>query len=60
MSSSKSGHKKDQPKSGPHRPKSDVSHWIEKYIQSHLDGNKTLKKLYGDIILKLGGKIPKL
>jgi hypothetical protein len=38
----------------------DVNVWIEKYIQAHLDGNKTMKKIYGDIIIKLNGKIPKL
>ena len=54
-----SSHKSDHNKS-PVKPKATVHHWTEKYLQAHLDGNKTLKKIYGDIITKLGGKIPKI
>ena len=49
MQSSKSGPKK----------KPDINSLKEKYLQAVLDGNKTLTKFYGDMIIKLGHKIPR-
>lgn len=42
------------------RPSKGLDGWLEKYFQAKADGNSKLMKFYEAIILKLGGKIPKL
>jgi hypothetical protein len=37
-----------------------IDHWVQSYLQAKTDGNHRLIKIYGDLILKLGGKVPKL
>jgi hypothetical protein len=37
-----------------------IEHWQQKYIQAKSDGDTKLMKIYGVLILKLGGKISKL
>jgi hypothetical protein len=37
-----------------------VNHWIQQYLQAKASGDKTKMKIYEALILKLGGKIPKL
>lgn len=43
----------------PIKDKGKVNYWVEQYLQAKLEGKKELMKMYADIILKLGGKIPK-
>lgn len=40
--------------------KKSIDHWIQLYIQAKTDGNTKLMKLYKDLVIKLGGTIPKL
>jgi hypothetical protein len=47
-------------KSGSKKPKDTLHSLKEKYIQAHLDGNKNLKKFYGDMIKAKGGELPTL
>lgn len=37
-----------------------INHWTQQYLQAKASGNTKMAKLYESIILKLGGKIPKL
>lgn len=37
-----------------------INHWTQQYLQAKASGNTKMLKLYESIILKLGGKIPKL
>jgi hypothetical protein len=40
--------------------KQQIDHWTQQYLQAKADGNTKLIKIYEALILKLGGKIPKL
>lgn len=35
-------------------------YWTQQYLQAKADGNTKLTKIYEALIIKLGGKIPKL
>ena len=35
-------------------------HWTQQYLQAKADGNTKLLKIYEALIVKLGGKIPKI
>lgn len=37
-----------------------IDHWIQQYLQAKQSGNTKLMNICKDIIIKLGGKIPKL
>jgi len=37
-----------------------LDHWIQQYLQAKASGNTKLANICKDIIVKLGGKIPKL
>ena len=37
-----------------------INHWIQQYLQAKSSGDKNKVKIYEALILKLGGKIPKL
>jgi uncharacterized membrane protein YbaN (DUF454 family) len=37
-----------------------INHWVQQYLQAKASGDKTKMKIYESVILKLGGKIPKL
>lgn len=37
-----------------------VEYWIEQYLQAKAIGDKTKAKMFEAIIIKLGGKIPRL
>jgi hypothetical protein len=37
-----------------------INYWIEQYLQAKASGDKTKAKMFEAVILKLGGKIPKL
>jgi hypothetical protein len=37
-----------------------IQHWIQEYLQAKASGNTKLLKIYEALIIKLGGKIPKL
>lgn len=38
--------------------KKSIESLIQKYMQAKLNNEKKLMKFYGDMIIKLGGKIP--
>lgn len=40
--------------------KQQIEHWTQEYLQAKANGNTKLMKMYENIILKLGGKIPKI
>lgn len=40
--------------------KDQINYWIEQYLQSKANGDKTKMKMFEAIIIKLGGKIPKI
>jgi hypothetical protein len=40
--------------------KSTVDHWVQLYLQAKASGDSKMAKLYESIIIKLGGKVPKL
>ena len=40
--------------------KEQLDHWIQQYLQAKAKGDSRLLKIYESVILKLGGKIPKL
>jgi hypothetical protein len=40
--------------------KQQIEHWTQQYLQSKADGNTKLTKIYEALIIKLGGKIPKI
>lgn len=40
--------------------KEQLDHWVQQYLQAKASGNTKLLKIYESLILKLGGKIPKL
>lgn len=40
--------------------KQQLDHWTQQYLQAKADGNTKLTKIYEALIVKLGGKIPKL
>jgi hypothetical protein len=40
--------------------KQQLEHWTQAYLQAKADGNTKLTKIYEALIVKLGGKIPKL
>ena len=40
--------------------KQQIEHWTQQYLQAKADGNTKLTKIYESLILKLGGKIPKI
>jgi len=37
-----------------------INHWVQQYLQAKASGDKAKTKMYEAIILKLGGKIPKI
>lgn len=37
-----------------------INYWIEQYLQAKANGDKTKTKMFEALIVKLGGKIPKL
>lgn len=37
-----------------------INHWIQQFLQAKANGDKAKTKMYEAIILKLGGKIPKI
>jgi hypothetical protein len=37
-----------------------VEHWIEQYLQAKASGDKTRMKMFEALIVKLGGKVPRL
>jgi len=37
-----------------------IQHWTQEYLQAKASGNTKLMKIYEALILKLGGKLPKL
>jgi hypothetical protein len=41
------------------KDKASLEHWIQLYLQAKLDGKTTQMKMYADIIIKLGGKVPR-
>lgn len=40
--------------------KEQVEYWIQQYLQAKANGDKTRAKMFESLIIKLGGKIPKL
>jgi len=40
--------------------KEQIDHWIEQYLQAKVNGDKTKTKMFEALIIKLGGKPPKL
>lgn len=40
--------------------KDQINYWIEQYLQAKANGDKNKMKMYEAVIIKLGGKIPKL
>ena len=40
--------------------KQQIEHWTQQYLQAKTVGNSKLIKIYRDLIIKLGGNIPKL
>lgn len=42
------------------KSKAQIEHWIQLYLQAKASGDHKMAKLYESIIIKLGGKIPKL
>jgi hypothetical protein len=40
--------------------KQQIEHWTQQYLQAKADGNTKLTKIYEALIVKLGGKIPKI
>ena len=40
--------------------KQQIEHWTQQYLQAKANGDTKLLKMYEALILKLGGKIPKL
>jgi hypothetical protein len=40
--------------------KQQIEHWTQQYLQAKANGDTKLLKIYESLILKLGGKIPKL
>lgn len=37
-----------------------LDHWIQLYLQAKIEGNTKLMKIYSNIIIKLGGTVPRL
>ncbi len=37
-----------------------IEYWIEQYLQAKTSGDKTRMKMFEALIIKLGGKVPKL
>jgi hypothetical protein len=37
-----------------------INYWIEQYLQAKASGDKTRMKMFEAVILKLGGRVPKL
>lgn len=37
-----------------------INYWIEQYLQSKASGDRNKMKIFEAIIIKLGGKIPRL
>ena len=37
-----------------------LNYWIEQFLQAKASGDKTKMKMFEAVILKLGGKVPKL
>jgi hypothetical protein len=37
-----------------------LEHWVQQYLQAKASGDTKLANICKDVILKLGGKIPKL
>lgn len=37
-----------------------LNYWVEQYLQAKLSGDRIKIKMYESVILKLGGKIPKI
>ncbi len=40
--------------------KKQIEYWIQQYFQAKAEGKTNMMKIYEQIIIKLGGKIPKL
>jgi hypothetical protein len=40
--------------------KQQIDHWTQQYLQAKADGNTKLMKIYEALIIKLGGKTPRL
>ncbi len=40
--------------------KQQIEHWTQQYLQAKANGDTKLLKMYEALILKLGGKLPKL
>lgn len=40
--------------------KQQIEHWTQQYLQAKATGNTKLTKIYEALIIKLGGKIPKI
>jgi hypothetical protein len=40
--------------------KQQLDHWIQQYLQAKTEGNTKLTRIYEALIVKLGGKIPKV
>jgi hypothetical protein len=37
-----------------------IEYWIEQYLQAKASGDKTRMKMFEALIVKLGGKVPRL
>jgi len=37
-----------------------INHWVEQYFQAKTNGDKIKAKIFEALIIKLGGKVPKL
>lgn len=37
-----------------------INYWIEQYLQAKASGDKTRMKMFEAVIIKLGGRVPKL
>jgi hypothetical protein len=40
--------------------KQQLEHWTQLYLQARTDGDKKQTKIYEALIIKLGGKVPKI
>jgi hypothetical protein len=40
--------------------KQQIEHWTQQYLQAKANGDTKLLKIYEAVIIRLGGKIPKL
>jgi hypothetical protein len=40
--------------------KEQVNHWVEQFLQAKASGDKARMKMFEAIIIKLGGKVPRI